>query len=75
MSTHTICFYGEITKMIPKFSNTLLTCSTNAFAVLCDVFDFQVRNWLEIWRGKAQNNPTEANLAELPLQHSNNLIA
>ena len=29
MSTHNICFYGEITKIIPKLSsNTLLICST-----------------------------------------------
>ena len=30
MSTHNICFYGEITKIIPKLSsNTLLICSTD----------------------------------------------
>ena len=29
MSTHNICFYGEIMKIIPKLSsNTLLICST-----------------------------------------------
>ena len=29
MSTHYICFYGEISKIIPKLSpNTLLICST-----------------------------------------------
>ena len=29
MSTHNICFYGEITKIIPKLSSiTLLICST-----------------------------------------------
>ena len=31
MSTHNICFYGEITKIIPKFSsNTLLICSSES---------------------------------------------
>ena len=31
MSTHNICFYGEITKMIPKLSsNTLPICFTAA---------------------------------------------
>ena len=30
MSTHDICFYGEITKIVPKLSlNTLLICSTD----------------------------------------------
>ena len=29
MSTHSICFYGEMWKVIPKLSsNTLLICST-----------------------------------------------
>ena len=29
MSTHSVCFYGEITKIIPKLSlNTLLICCT-----------------------------------------------
>ena len=29
MSTHNICFYGEITKSVPKLSSdTLLICST-----------------------------------------------
>ena len=29
MRTHNICFYGEISKIIPKLSsNTLLICST-----------------------------------------------
>ena len=32
MSTHNICFYGEITKIIRKLSsNTLLFCSTVLF--------------------------------------------
>ena len=32
MSTHDICFYGEITKIIPKLSsNTLLICSSDRF--------------------------------------------
>ena len=30
MSTHKVCFYGEITKIIPKLSsNTLFNCSTD----------------------------------------------
>ena len=35
MSTHNICFYGEITKIIPKLSsNTLLICSNDLAAHL-----------------------------------------
>ena len=31
MSTHNICFYGKLTKIIPKLSsNTLLICYTTA---------------------------------------------
>ena len=38
MSTHNICFYGEITKIISKLaSNTLLICSTGTY------------KWAETW--------------------------
>ena len=38
MNTHNICFYGEITKIIPKLSSdTLLICSTGN---ICRVYCF-----------------------------------
>ena len=39
MSTHNICFHGEITKIIPKLSsNTLLICSTGKQSKYCKEF-------------------------------------
>ena len=40
MRTHNICFYGEISKIIPYISpNTLLVCSTAWLLVLYPVLD------------------------------------
>ena len=47
MSTHNICFYGEIWKIILKLSpDTLLICFTGLFAVIQNIpslyYDFQI---------------------------------
>ena len=59
MSTHNICFYGEICKIIPELSsNTLLICSTvislhirvliSVFVILC--FDSLIPVALSIFK-------------------------
>ena len=46
MSTHNICFYGELTKIILQLSsNTLLICSSaspNMFVVQCCEFSKEI---------------------------------
>ena len=48
MSTHNICFYGEIMKMIPKlFTNTLLICFTGLIWVYTVCADLSVQKlWM-----------------------------
>ena len=54
MSTHNICFYGEIMKIIPKISqNTPLICSTEFIMVLCSRIKYLgYNNQKRIWNGQ-----------------------
>ena len=50
MNTHNICFYGEISKVIPQLSpNTLLVCSSGPkFSQTATVFIFGIKIFLII---------------------------
>ena len=41
MGTHSICFYGEITKIIPKLSSKTLICSAAQLKKLARVMKLQ----------------------------------
>ena len=46
MSTHNVCFYGEIGKIIPKLSSsTLLICSTEILQRDLKTFDEKSFTW------------------------------
>ena len=68
MSTHNICFYGEITKIIPKLSlNTLLICSN----VSC-IFIYNTDKWIDMakWSATNKSKPTKWSVHPAKIQIS-----
>ena len=63
MGTHNICFYGEISKIVPQLSpNTLLICSSGMLQFYRDSKSFSPHNWqikvfCKIADSKARLNP------------------